>query len=166
MTTYTGTPRTWSAGETVTAALMNSDVRDPLAAVAGAWTSYTPTLTGFTPGNGTASGAYLRVGKLVIFRAKFVFGSTSAGASATPFLTLPVTAATAEYGGFLSGVFYNTSGSQTYLAVCRRAGTTSSVGFSIPGTSGVATAPTATTPFGEAWATGDIIEVSGTYEAA
>lgn len=28
--TYTGTPRTWVAGETVTAALMNSDVRDPL----------------------------------------------------------------------------------------------------------------------------------------
>lgn len=86
MSTYTGTPRTWVSGETVTAALLNSDVRDPLAALAGAWNSYTPTLTASssnpTLGSGsTTTGRYTQVGKAVegYFNVTFGTSGTAAG---------------------------------------------------------------------------------------
>lgn len=45
------------------------------------WTSYTPTYSqaggSFSLGNGTATGAYTRVGELVYVRTKLVWGSTS-----------------------------------------------------------------------------------------
>lgn len=44
-------PRTWVSGEVITAALLNTHVRDnqlELNGTAGAWTAYTPTIQGFT----------------------------------------------------------------------------------------------------------------------
>lgn len=47
-----------------------------------AWTSWTPTFTGFTLGNGTVNAKYCRVGKALHLRIGVVFGSTSAVTSA------------------------------------------------------------------------------------
>lgn len=56
----------------------------------GAWKSWTPTWTNFTVGNGTGNYKYIQIGKTVIARFSFIFGSTSAMGS-NPTLTLPVT---------------------------------------------------------------------------
>ncbi len=163
MGTWTTAIRTWAAGETVTAANLNAQLKD-FAGGFGALTSYTPTLTGFTPGNGTAAGAYLQVQKMVYFRASFTFGSTSAAASTTPKLSLPVTAA----GG--SVAFVNTlrahfqdAGTAAYQAV-PNINSTTTVELYIPGTSGLLAACSTTTPF--TWTTSDYLDVSGWYEAA
>lgn len=59
----------------------------------GGGTSYTPTWGGaFSIGNGTSTGAYTRVGPLVFFTARLLFGSTSAVSAAAGTVTLPVTA--------------------------------------------------------------------------
>ncbi len=70
-------PRTWVAGETVTAALMNAHVRDNFKALADAWVSYTPTYSNLSLGNGTVSAAYMQAGKLVGYRGTVTLGSTS-----------------------------------------------------------------------------------------
>jgi hypothetical protein len=43
----------------------------------GSWTSYTPTWTGISLGNGTSSGRYIKVGKTVTLEATLTFGSTT-----------------------------------------------------------------------------------------
>jgi hypothetical protein len=128
----------------------------------GAWTAYTPTLGGFTPGDGVATGEYRQVGKTVEFWAKFVLGATSAGASAAPTLTLPVTASAASHLP-LVGSFYDVSATTYYNAVAEQTSTTVASLY-IPGASGVFTVLSTTAPF--TWATGDIIYLRGTYEAA
>ena len=42
------------------------------------WTTYTPTLTNITLGDGTVSAKYVRIGKLVNVQVQFTMGSTSA----------------------------------------------------------------------------------------
>jgi hypothetical protein len=128
----------------------------------GAWTAYTPTLGGFTPGNGTATGRYLQIGKLVIFVAKFTFGSTSAAAAAVPTLTLPVTAVGTDLAFNLAGWFEDT-GVQKYRASVYLT-TTGAAGAVIIGASGAATTPSTTTPF--TWGNTDVLHIGGTYEAA
>lgn len=58
----------------------------------GAWTSFTPSWTNLTPGNGTNTGSYIQIGKLVFVKTHFVMGSTSSMGS-SPNITLPITAA-------------------------------------------------------------------------
>ena len=61
-------PRTWTDGETVTAVLLNTHVRDNLKAIGDAWTAYTPALTGVTLGNGTGGPpVHLDDGRAVFF---------------------------------------------------------------------------------------------------
>lgn len=165
MGTYTGTPRTWVASELVDDTILNSAVRDPLTALGSAFASYTPILTGFTPGNGTVAGAYTQFGKLVIFKASFTFGSASAAASAVPTFTIPVPASTAfSYIGLIGGrAIFTDAGSTSYAATAALISSTT-VGCYIQGTNGSFGQPTTTTPF--TWTTSDIISVSGWYEAA
>jgi hypothetical protein len=158
MGVWTTTPRTWAAAEKVTATLLNEQLRN-FADGFGAWTAYTPTLSVFTPGNGTATGAYLRVNKMVVFRASFTFGSTSAAAAGQPTLTLPVTLTGT---GPVYGRFVDTSASGYYDAGVSVGITT--VGLLVTGTNGLLTNCSTTFPF--VWATGDSLSVSGVYEAA
>lgn len=57
----------------------------------GGYTSFTPTLTGWTVGNGTFTTLYKVLGKMVHYYGRFTFGSTSAvGGAGTNFnITLP-----------------------------------------------------------------------------
>ena len=161
MATYTGSPRTWVAGETLTAALMNSDVRDPLAALLGSANDYVPTLSGFTAGNGAFVGKYVRAGKLVLFYASFTFGSTSAAATTTPALSVPVTGTGVHYTGFAR--FTDASTGNVYEAGWRI--TTSGITtYTYGGTTAIQAVCTTTSPF--TWTTGDQIIVGGIYEAA
>lgn len=88
-------PRTWVAGETVTAALLNTHLRDNLKAIGDAWTSYTPVWTAATTnpvlGNGTMGGAWMQAGKLTLFRINITAGSTTTFGTGGMRLTLPAT---------------------------------------------------------------------------
>lgn len=130
----------------------------------GPWTGYTPTLGGWTLGNGTVGGSYCQIDNLVFFRAFFAFGSTSAAAAAAPTLTLPVTASANQnlLGQLGHGTFYD-AGVNTYQAIVRLNSTTT-IGLYIPGASGIHTTPSTTTP--HTWGNGDTVLAFGMYEAA
>lgn len=164
MATYTGTvpSGTLAAGAGLPAA-WTQQVGLSLTALESAWTSYTPTLAGFTLGNGTVAGRYIQVGKLVVFEATMTFGSSSAAATASPTLTLPVTASSAgnlPSSAPVAAKFY--SGSSFYQAAVVI--TTTTAALSIIGASGLFTNCTTTTPF--TWGTGASLFVGGVYEAA
>jgi len=126
-----------------------------------AWTSWAPTLSGWSAGNGTFDAKYAKLGKIVHVSFVFTVGSTTTkGASFTT--TLPVTARIA-FGGLApvrlirSATYYgvvsnNTTTSATVTAMNTATSTVSSAAVSstVPGT----------------WTTGDTITFTFTYEAA
>jgi hypothetical protein len=155
-------PRTWVAGETITAAILNTHLRDNLLDLGGttaAWTTFTPTTTLITVGNGTLSCAYKQRGKDVKVRYHFVFGSTSS-LGGVPTFSIPVTSfsqSTIRYA--LAGFAFDASASNVFLltgAVNVTAGL-----VHIGSTGGLITS---SIPF--TWATGDIFALTGIYEAA
>lgn len=158
------TPGTATAGDVLTAAFWNTQVRDnmiELAPFSAAWTSYTPTFSGVTVGNGTNSSAYVKVGKLVCFRASFTLGSTSAVTGQLG-VTLPFTARV-DNAGVFSGYFLD-SGSGWSLPFLVTGTTTITLYASLAsGTYVTAAATSSTIPF--TWSTNDIITVGGVYEA-
>ena len=135
-----------------------------------AWQAYTPVLsgTGWAIGNGTRTGYYVKLGKIVHFQIRIVFGSTSTfGAGARPELTLPVTAATVSSNiDFVTNVaYFDNSASSRYLGGCDFTTTTVDL-FSWGSAAAYVTSfgTTSTVPF--TWASTDVIYVAGTYEAA
>lgn len=151
-------PRTWVAGETVTAALLNTHVRDNLKAIGDPLTSYTPSYTGLTIGNATVTAKYLQAGKLVIGEVKIVFGSTSSF-SAGFTVTLPVAAAVINLP--VGSIYLNDTSAganRTGAALVQSGGTT--VAF----IDGAGALVTNTSPW--TWANGDTISFPFTYEAA
>lgn len=86
-------PRTWLSGEKLTAALLNTHVRDNLKAIGDTWTSYTPVWTAATTnpviGNGTITGAYAAAGKLIFYRISIIGGSTTTWGSGAYSFTYP-----------------------------------------------------------------------------
>ena len=59
---------TFASGSVLTAAELNA---------AGAWTSFTPSWTNLTPGNGVVSAAYSKFNKILFVRVKFTWGTTT-----------------------------------------------------------------------------------------
>lgn len=117
----------------------------------GAWTTYTPT-TNCTVGNGTITGAYMRIGKTVSFRASFVLGSTSVIVSDAT-LSGPFTASAAN--NYVGAAYYVDASLVAFYS-----GFTKGSFLGYQNTFGFVSA---TAPF--TWATSDIIHVSGSYEA-
>ena len=130
----------------------------------GTWTTWTPTWTNLTVGNGTTVARYSQVGKNVFIYISFVMGSTSLVTGSIAF-TLPVTAAnyldtyqmqgqildsgTARFSGF--GSINSTT--TAFLVTQNASGT-------YPNWAGVS----ATVPM--VWTTGDAFNLMGNYEAA
>lgn len=67
--------------EAATSTLMNAEVKALWGGLQDSWDTYTPTwsATGSAPsiGNGSIAGRYLQIGKTVLWRASFYFGSTT-----------------------------------------------------------------------------------------
>lgn len=151
--TVTGTKAEANAALTDGDFLFASDI--PLTA----WTSYTPTMVGGTAGTGaTFTGGYRQVGRVTHFWARVVLGTTPVPAAGVG-LTLPVTAAGARG---VAAASYTDTGTTSYAA--HPVWAVGSVGTFVIGTNGTVVSTSATVPF--TWASGDIIEVAGTYEAA
>ena len=157
------TPGTATAGEVLTAAFWNTQVRDNMTELApffAAWTSYTPTLTNTTASITAAK--YLKIGNVVSFYV--ILTCTGAQVTGLIGIGLPFAAKTAN-GGVFNGQFDDT-GILTVPAIivmpntsrCDLYGSNSSGGYTFT------TATSATIPF--TWANTDAIRLSGIYEAA
>jgi hypothetical protein len=142
----------------------------------GAWHDWTPTYANLTVGSGTVVARYMQIGKTVIVKFKFTFGSGSS-INTTPTVSFPVTAASDVFGEMFLGLamfVHIGSADFTGLAVCDSSSPTSDFAFrdiatiggsnpvNIVGNSGQQI--TSNAPF--TWAIGDILYTSFTYEAA
>lgn len=128
------------------------------------WSSFTPTFTNLSLGNGTLTAKYTVVGKICLFKITVLFGSTTAVSGAVS-ATLPQTAATfigsspnignatlLDTGTALfAGPVYMTSTTQINVRVYNAASTYLS-----------ATQLSATIP--HTWANTDELVINGTYE--
>ena len=150
------TPKTWVANDVLTAADMNTHVRDNLDALQ-TWTSWTPTwtATGGTPtlGNGTLTGSYIAYGDFCTFQMSLMLGSTtSLGTTTVWAFSLPVTASGANdvFAAYVhdgwTGI-YPAVGIGLVTTVQLRAASGGTVGYNTPFT----------------WVSGDGLAISGTY---
>lgn len=154
------TPRTWAASEVVSASVMNTHVRDQLREIGNSWASFTPTLTGWTLGDGTLTGYYKATGKHVRGRVEFYYGSTSA-TSGNLRVSLPVTRAAVTGAIMIVGraAVVDSSTSSRWYRDAVAASTTEMQFADVTDTR-----VTGASPF--AWATGDSLIVEFDYEAA
>jgi hypothetical protein len=130
-----------------------------------AWTSYTPTWTNLTIGNGTNNFAYKQIGKTVFVRGSFTFGSTSS-ISGVPAFTLPVTSISYPSNSTFGHVYIEDNGLQAFHGFSLFASTTTA-NMRVLGANGTYVSsvdPSSTVPF--TWSTNDFFRVNFTYEAA
>ena len=154
--TYTA-PITFTAGATLTAAQLNTNVRDNFKAIGDPWPAYVPTMTNWTLGNGTLTGAAAIIGATVLWRLTFTLGSTT-GKTGTLLFSLPATTILPANATVGDATLFDTSGSALrYGFATRNAATTCAVRLD-DGTSVNPTNPWT-------WATGDQIIINGSFEA-
>jgi len=162
---YPATPKTWVAGDVLTAAQLNAELRDallgafPLGPPDVAWTGWTPTLTqGVTVTKTVTYAKYARVGRLIVTNAVLaVTGAGTAGQKVTS--TLPVVPSLAN---FVTGTFWisDTSAASNYTGV----------GFvetssTIAGMANAMAGPLGISSFTAALAAGDTVGFSAIYES-
>ena len=160
MAVYTTASHTWAVGETVTAANMNSQVRDLVNAFGG-YTSYTPTWTstGTAPalGNGTLTGSYSQIGKRVFFQLNLNAGSTTTFGTGSYIFSLPVSIT----GGLCTSSVFTHAGS-VYLGEAN-VNTGSTFTILTQPAAGASAFMGATSP--ATWASGDSLIVVGTCQS-
>lgn len=129
-----------------------------------AWQSWTPTWTNVTIGNATVVAKYVQTGKTVDFLLSVVWGSTTSASGQFTY-SLPVTTSANYAIRHAIGLclLFDTSAGLTNQSVTRWVGTTTGDIVYIAGTL-AQTNTSSTAPW--TWATGDTIQISGTYEAA
>ena len=128
-----------------------------------AWVAYTPTLSNITLGSGgTSSFFYQRVGKMVNVRGRITLG-TSGALSGVATFTLPVNAITADQF-WQSGTILNDSG--TFYAGVVRVGTSTATVLALNASATYTTAVNTALNVPFTWASGDILNVGFSYEAA
>lgn len=88
--TKTVTNKTIAAGSNTITGLTNSNLSTTAGDLGGAWTTWSPSYTNITVGNGTATARYIQKGKTIEFFFSLTLGSTSTLTS-SPAITLPAT---------------------------------------------------------------------------
>jgi hypothetical protein len=86
------TPRTWVAGETVSAAIMNVEIRDALTGIQAAWTAFSPGLaaSGVAPAGFVNNGFYTQTGKKIDGESLLVWGATPTVGTGFYVINMPV----------------------------------------------------------------------------
>jgi hypothetical protein len=145
------------------AALTESDINTYLTGEGGSWTSWTPLITQSGNVSRTATRAvYGRWGRLIVFQAYMsVTGTGSAGFTIS--VSLPVTAASGLAIPIGDGFLFDAS-SGNYYGFHTRIATTTTVDLQGDGIGADLALGGAT--FTAALASGDVISISGIYEAA
>ena len=130
-----------------------------------AMTAYTPTVANFTTGNGTITGSFTRINKMIFATVKITLGSTSA-ITGNITITNPVTG-TAGSGSLVSGggFYFDASTSETYVGFCLQ-GTTAITPFVTFTGASYATRGLINATIPVAYGTGDLINYQFIYEAA
>jgi hypothetical protein len=126
---------------------------------AGSWTTFTPTYTDITVGNGTVTSRYSKSGNLVTVYFRFVLGSTSS-TGVNPIVTLP-SPIVPLYRFAMTGIWFD-SGVQAYV------GSFGTDGANV-NCEGISTGGSwATTGSGRPFTLGanDWLQFTGTYEVA
>lgn len=123
------------------------------------WSSYTPTFTNFTLGNGTLSAAYTQIGKTIFARGHVTLGTTSVMGTG-PVMTGPVTPST-SYSSALTPMLGTATlldaGIAAYTGFLRLDSATT-FGFYVyktDGTYGIHAGIALAVPFASNWANGD-----------
>jgi len=132
------------------------------------WTSYTPSWTNLTVGDGTSTGSYVRIGNTVFFKVRFVFGSTSSitgGVSVTIPVTNSVSTGVTDPCN-IKMIIRDASPAQNYFGTGRHDSATTIVLSQdiVSGTNIIAAALTSTSPI--TFTTNDILLLQGFYEVA
>jgi hypothetical protein len=153
-------PRTWVAAEVVTAALLNTHVRDNLKAIGDAWTAWTPAYTNITIGNAAVTARYMQAGKLVHASYFMTVGSTTSFAAGNLLFSPPTTMLAGANQVIGSGVGIDVSGGPAYRGTVALVTTSTRIVFVADGGTFISN----TSPW--TWATGDIITWTITYETA
>jgi len=110
----------------------------------GGWTTYTPTYSNITVGNGTVDARWCRIGKMVFVYYRLVFGSTSSIGS-SPYFTLPTGSSYPQRQ--TTGVLKD-QGVSDYVGIAQIEGSNVFLGsFLASGTYGTIGAVSATVPF-------------------
>lgn len=134
-----------------------------------AWSSWVPTWTGLTLGNGVVVAKYQRVGKLIVARLNIIFGTTTS-VSGSIIFSLPVNRAAFAGSLGLTPIghcrLFDTSAPATLegVIISTTVGTALVGVHDSSGTYLVGVGTGTTTPF--TWATGDEISLQIAYEAA
>jgi hypothetical protein len=146
------------------APLTQTDINTYLMGEGGAWTSWTPTITqsfGVAINSGVLVARYGRWGRKIVFSAYITMAGNGA-TSNTIVVSLPVTASSGTYGLGTGGVVDVSTG--LVYAGTSVAQTTTTAVLAWPVASAVPYLGAA--GFTAALAVGDIVYISGTYEAA
>jgi hypothetical protein len=130
--------------------------------IAGAWDSFTVTLTNVSIGNGTATGFYKQIGRTVVYRVLVTFGSTTS-VSGSITINLPVTG-TASQG--VHNVFMTDDSTGTTYPGVVSPNTTAAIVRAINSSATYATQTATSSAIPFTWATSDVIRLTGVYEAA
>lgn len=169
MTLYTGTPATLVAGDTSALVTKFNDLRDVAKALSEPWTAYTPTWTGAggnpVLGNGSFAGsAYMRVGKLIVFRIVLTMGATTTYGTGQWSLTLPVAPINAGRPPFPADLLDTGTAQYAGRLVAAAGSITAQLLADTSAIGGALAAVTSLAP--HTWASTDVLTVTGTYEAA
>jgi hypothetical protein len=165
---YPATPKTWVAGDVLTAAQLNAELRDallgafPLGPPDAGWTSYTPTLVQTGAVTKTVTYAkYIKIGRLVVATVHLTVTGTGTATSRVD-VGLPV-AAPATVSTMPAGTFFlrDASASTSYHGVALFASTTTVLGIASGQLNYFGFAA-----FTAALAVGDEIGLTLAYEAA
>ncbi|ARF75675.1 hypothetical protein B7C62_28035 [Kitasatospora albolonga] len=160
-------PRTWNAGETVTAAMLNQEIRDQLNSMFDVWTAYTPawTSSGTNPalGNGSITGRYMKIGRTVHVSILLVGGSTTTWGTGAYSIAAPFTSA--NIGVAFVGAA-RLAGTDTWAGICNLSANTTAINLQFPAstTNTRAANMQATSP--ETHAAGTSLRLSLTYQSA
>lgn len=165
------TARTWVTGEVVTAAEMNANIRDNTNSITAASVSFGTAATVWTGsgsnpaiGNGSFQALFRQDNKWVDVTYIITMGSTTTFGTGTWTLALPVTARFAAVQAEGRAIDISGSTTQGYAVEVDPSTTALALRCDPIVAGNVDRVLTATQPF--TWSTGDILTVTGRYEAA
>lgn len=163
------TPRTWVTGEVVTAAYMNTEVRDAFTGLMATWTTYSPQLTGTVTNPATfaaTGGRWLQVGKTVLWKSYFQWGGSTTNGSGGYAVLLPATPENTMGAGYRhcgrGTIFHSVA---VYDFTWQTSGANPATLFYVAAVGGSPMSTLgATAPI--TFASGDTLSVGGIFEAA
>jgi hypothetical protein len=143
----------------------NSSLDTTAGNIGGAWLAWTPSLTNWAVGTGGSAALtayYTQIGKTIHFVLNATLGTSGQSMGTSPTFSVPVTATSRTHN--LSSQ-YNVGGAGAFIGIASVSATTATMFYhAVSGANVKRTNITATAP--ATWAAGDIVRVSGTYEAA